>query len=304
MRTWRAIVLLVALIALAGCAREGGDPSPAAEATASSTASAVPAVTSRATSTGAATTEASPSATPTSEAASEVTSSATPAAESPTATPTATPTSIATQPSTPTVAPSPTDETRVPEIRATHLRIPKLAIDAEVQGSQIVPYTGTVPEGCPAPTATTTLTVPSQGIATPEETWQGIERKSWIYGHSRWQGAPGLFFSLPGLSVGDELFVDGFDRVTGDPVSNRRFVVDGLYLADTESGGTLVNAQSPDEIPSRAQVILQTSVRERGVGKAWILDRDTLLAKAETRVDGDLDDPCKYLLFFVFATAA
>ena len=255
MRTSRAIVLLVALIALAGCAREGGDPSPAAEVTVSSTAAAVPAVTSRATSTGAATTEASPSATPTSEA----TSSAESPSPTPTATPTAMPTSIATQPSTPTVAPSPTDETRVPEIRATHLRIPKLAIDAEVQGSQIVPYTGTVPEGCPAPTATTTLTVPSQGIATPEETWEGIERKSWIYGHSRWQGAPGLFFSLPGLSVGDELFVDGFDRITGDPVSNRRFVVDGLYLADTESGGTLVNAQSPDEIPSRA---LRKTTRE------------------------------------------
>lgn len=179
-----------------------------------------------------------------------------------------------------------------------------LEIDADVQGSQIVPYTGTTPAGCPPPTSTTTLTVPSHGIATPDETWEGVERKSWIYGHSRWLGEPGLFSTLPALSVGDELFVDGFDRVTGEAVANRRFVVEGFYLSDTESGSTLVNAASPEEIPSRAQVILQTSVRERGAGKAWILDRETVLSKAETRLDGDLDDPCKYLLFFVVASAA
>ena len=302
MKTLRTAVLLVALIVLVGCSEDGASPTPAptesATAILATSVTGTPAATPTNTATPEPTSTVSPG-TPTGEAtAGTVAPVSTVAPSTPEPSPTPGPGS------TETATPSSTAVASVPEIRATHLRIPKLGIDAEVQGSQIVPYTGTAPEGCPAPTATTTLTVPSQGIATPEETWDGIERKSWIYGHSRWQGVPGLFFSLPGLSVGDELFVDGFDRVTGDPVSNRRFVVDGLYLSDTDSGGTLVNAQSPDEIPSRPQVILQTSVRERGVGKAWILDRDTLLAKAETRVAGDLDDPCKYLLFFVFATAA
>ncbi|MEE8421436.1 MAG: hypothetical protein V3S31_01520 [Dehalococcoidia bacterium] len=44
-------------------------------------------------------------------------------------------------------------------------------------------------------------------------------------------------------------------------------------------------------------------MRERGADRPWILDRSTLLAKAENLVQGDLDDPCKYLLLFVTAEA-
>lgn len=159
-----------------------------------------------------------------------------------------------------------------------------------------------MPAGCPAkPPGQTTLTVPPQGIATPEVTFEGLERKSWIYGHSRWLGEPGLFFGLQSLSVGDELIVDGVDRASGSVVAGQRYVVDGLFLADTVSGGGLVYAPQP---PLTSQVILQTSVRERGTGKAWILDRDTLLQKSVNIVEGDLEDPCKYLLLFVVASAS
>jgi hypothetical protein len=48
-------------------------------------------------------------------------------------------------------------------------------------------------------------------------------------------------------------------------------------------------------------VILQTSARESGANKAWILNRQTVMAKARNIVAGDVDDPCKYLLLFVLA---
>jgi hypothetical protein len=188
------------------------------------------------------------------------------------------------------------------DIRPTRLQIPVLGIDSVVHPSQEVPDTSPMPPGCPAkPPGQTTLTVPAQGIATPEETFEGLERKSWIYGHSRWQGEPGLFFGLQSLHVGDEFIVDGVDRESGSPVTGRRFVVDGLFLADTVSGGSLVTAPQPTPT---SQVFLQTSVRERGEGKAWILDRETLLQKSVNVVEGDLDDPCKYLLLFVVASAS
>ena len=40
-----------------------------------------------------------------------------------------------------------------------------------------------------------------------------------------------------------------------------------------------------------------------GGGRPWILDRELLLSKAENIVEGDLDDPCKYLLLFVTASS-
>ena len=43
---------------------------------------------------------------------------------------------------------------------------------------------------------------------------------------------------------------------------------------------------------------------EDGPGKQWILDQQKLLAKARNLVEGNLNDPCKYLLLFVTAHAA
>jgi hypothetical protein len=226
--------------------------------------------------------------------------------------PTPQPTATATGASQPTAAPSPTPEpTPTPrvvrqDIRATHLSVPAVGIDADVQPSQTIPYTYVPRPGCPPRDTeeTETVTVPSQGIATPEDGLEGLENKAWIFGHSRWLGAAGTFLALQDVDLGDEVIVDGVDRETGDTLSDLRFVVDGLYLADTDSGELILNAAEPADIPPEPVVILQTSVREDGAGKAWILDRQTLLDKTVNTVEGDLDDPCKYLLLFVTASPA
>jgi hypothetical protein len=195
-------------------------------------------------------------------------------------------------------------EPAVEDIRVTRLQIPLLAIDAEVYPAQVIPDTRVATPGCPAfPPGGTTWSVPSRGIATPQDAHEGLENTAWIFGHSRWQGTPDLFFALQDLSVGDELTANGVNRQTGETVSGQRYRVEALYLSDTTSGGAIVYAGSPEEIPAVPTIVLQTSVRERGEGRPWILDRETLLAKADIVVDGDLDDPCKYLLLFVVARA-
>jgi hypothetical protein len=206
----------------------------------------------------------------------------------------------------PTPAPSPTVQTIRQDIRASRLSIPSLDMDTEVQGSQTIPYVYVPPPGCPdrGSEETQTVTVPNQGIATPEEELEGLENKAWIFGHSRWLGAPGLFLSLQDLDIGDEILIDGTDRTTGEALTGLRFEVDGLYLADTDSGEVFLNAESPADIPPEPVAILQTSVREDGAGKAWLLDQQTLLDKTVNTVEGDLDDPCKYLLLFVTASPA
>ena len=203
----------------------------------------------------------------------------------------------------PTPAPSPTATPVREDIRATRLTIPALGIDSEVQAAPTVPYVYVPEPGCPPePADSETVDVPTQGIATPQDSIEGLENKAWIFGHSRWSGVPGVFFSLQDVSLGDELFVDGIDRVSGQTVTGARFVVDGIYLADTDSGETFLSEENAVDIPSAPIVVLQTSVRERGADRPWILDRQALLNKATNLVQGDLDDPCKYLLLFVTAT--
>ena len=130
-----------------------------------------------------------------------------------------------------------------------------------------------------------------------------LQHRSWIFGHSRWQGVPGLFFALQGIERGDPLLVDGIDRLTEEPISGARFVVTGIYLSDTSAGGALVAGDRIGALGTPL-VILQTSVRESGANRPWILDREIVLDKAENAVEGDLDDPCKYLLLFVVAEHA
>jgi len=208
----------------------------------------------------------------------------------------------ATAPGTPVVTASLPPQMVRMDIRASRLTIPALGIDAPVQGSRVIPDTSTPPPGCPAPPeGQTTLTVPNEGIATPEESLDGLDNKAWIFGHSRWQNQPGVFGGLVDINVGDELLVDGMDRRTGEQVSRRRFVVNGLYLTDIDSGGKLVAAATPADIPPKPVVILQTSVREDGTGKGWLFDPQTVMAKSRSLVEGDVNDPCKYLLLFVFA---
>ena len=208
-------------------------------------------------------------------------------------------------PPTATQTPPPTPPPIRRDIQATRLTISRLNIDAPVLTSRVTPYVYSPPPGCPPrPQDTSTVTVPNQGIATPVENFEGLENKAWIYGHSRWLGSPGTFFALQDINVGDELLIDGTERNTSERVERQRFIVDGLYLADMDSGATLINAAGPEDIPTKPLVILQTSVREEGAGKTWIFDRSKLLAKSKNLVEGNLDDPCRYLLFFVFASAS
>ena len=104
--------------------------------------------------------------------------------------------------------------------------------------------------------------------------------------------------------MGDELFVDGVDRRTGEQITRRRFVVDGIYLTDIDSGEKLVTGGSPAEIPAKPVVILQTSVREDGANKQWLLNQQKVVAKSRNLIEGDVNDPCKYLLLFVFAQSS
>jgi len=231
------------------------------------------------------------------------TGSSAPPAPTPSATESATPSATA-SPSTPTPistpTPMPTPERL--DIRASRLAIPSLGIEAPVQDSRIIPASTYPPTpGCPAPPPDEeTFTVPNQGIATPIEAIEGLENRAWIFGHSRWLGAPGLLYALEDINLGDEVFVEGTERTTGAPVPRTRFVVDGIYLTDIESGGTLVGGDTP----ATPTVILQTSVREDGGGKPWILNQQKVTAKARNLVEGDVNDRCKYLLLFVFARAS
>lgn len=186
-------------------------------------------------------------------------------------------------------------------MQVTALRIPALDIDAEVQDSLTIPDTTEPAPGCPArPAGQETLTVPTQGIATPVDVFDGLERTAWIFGHSRWQNQPGLLGRLDDIEVGDALFVDGIDRESGAPVADRRYAVEAIYLTDTDSGGALLAAENS----AGPSVLLQTSVRERGADRPWLLDQEQVLSKASNRIEGDLHDPCKYLLLFVVARSS
>ncbi len=70
---------------------------------------------------------------------------------------------------------------------------------------------------------------------------------------------------------------------------------------DVDAASAFLRAQSPEQIPPRPILVLQTSARENGQGKEWILDRPTVLAKATNLVAGDLEDPCRYLSLWVVA---
>ncbi|MFN8638208.1 MAG: hypothetical protein U0360_01845 [Dehalococcoidia bacterium] len=185
-------------------------------------------------------------------------------------------------------------------LRATRLTIPTLGIDVPVQRSRVVPTPGGATPGCPPSPPGTTLTVPEQGVATPEEALDGLDNAIWIYGHSRWQNVPGTFLALQDIRRGDALSVDGIDRSTGAIRTGLRFTVDSLYIADIDSGTRLVE----ETAAARPVVILQTSAREDGFGRQWLLPQAQVLANAQNIVSGDLADPCKYLLYFAVAHAS
>lgn len=218
---WFAVVLVAVVTVACGEPDAGPDGTPDATVAASSP-----------------TATAGASATVTGTATEAATASATATATVPT---TVTATATTTAVTTATAAPTVTTATPAPAslgIRATRLQIPSQNLDAEVVLSYTTPDTGAPYPGCAAPPpGGQTLTVPNFGIATPQQAFAGLEHVAWIFGHSRWQGAPGLLMVLQYLGHGDVLLVDGIDRATGDAVERRRYVVEGIYLADRDSGG-------------------------------------------------------------------
>lgn len=206
---------------------------------------------------------------------------------------------------TPLPPPTPTPVIVRRDIFADRIVIPSLRIDSRVQPSETIPYVDRPLPGCPGDTKNTeTLVVPTSGVATPAKGEEGLENKAWIFGHSRYLGAAQTFFALQNISIGDEVILDGTDRQTKARLTNQRFIINRIYITDTDSGGELLGHDSIDQMPHMPQVILQTSVRESGPGKQWIFDRERLTAKAKVQVEGDVNDPCKYLLLFVFGDLA
>ena len=189
------------------------------------------------------------------------------------------------------------------DIEATHLEISTLNIDLPVQLVPVGHYSGQV--GCPPHYVDgPSLAAPDYGIATPNQPIEGVENKVWIFGHSRWQGVETDFHRLEDLNLGDQVIIDGTDRQTGQQYSNLVFTMTHLYLADQDAGSDLIKAPSEEAVPIRPEVVINTSARENGVGKAWILDQSKVLSKAENLVQGDLADPCRYLELWIVAEAS
>lgn len=146
------------------------------------------------------------------------------------------------------------------------------------------------------------LDVPEQGIATPNGSIGKTDVNNiWIYGHSRWMGVPQLLYSLKDINLGDLITIDG-QIIPQQKTSRLNFTVDKILLEDRESAVKEIN----DEKPNLPRLIIQTSVRENGTdsngnAKPWIFNRNAIEKKAQPKIEGDVNDPKKYLLLFVIA---
>jgi len=143
------------------------------------------------------------------------------------------------------------------------------------------------------------VSVPDVGIATPPPKIDNLPRVTWVYAHSFINGEKGTFVNLNHLSVGDQIFINGHDEEGRADVYNYTYEVGGFFLADKESGGKLASEFNKSE--EGEILLLQTSVRENG-SKKWLIPKNEILGKAINVVEGDLEDPSRYLLLFVIAT--
>lgn len=143
--------------------------------------------------------------------------------------------------------------------------------------------------------------VPNSGIASPngERLLRG-SNKIIVLGHSAWKNKPEVLGDLEDINY-DEL-VSIKATIPSRQVSYDRldFKVYRKILADIESGETFLRNFTP-EFPT---IIIQTTVRENGLTetgkpKKWILDKDKLKGDSESIIEGDENDPNKYLIVFV-----
>lgn len=143
------------------------------------------------------------------------------------------------------------------------------------------------------------LSVPDFGIATPPEGIDNLPNVTWIYGHSSYKGEKGIFASLDRLEIGDPVYLDGRIEGSSQKFKGIRFLVDNFYLADKESGRKLTaHINNTSEKPV---LLMQTSVREDKSQK-WLFKKEDIISKTTNTIDGDVDDPDKYILLFVSAT--
>lgn len=142
-----------------------------------------------------------------------------------------------------------------------------------------------------------TIKVPDLGLATPADDVLP-NNISWIFAHSyfitKGERRPGTLNPLPGIKRGDVLMIDANNRETGKLESGLNYEVDKLLLTDKDGGEILLHRT----FSSAPLLYVQTSIREEGEGKEWLYDRKMIEDQAEVQIEGDIDDPGKYLLLF------
>lgn len=143
--------------------------------------------------------------------------------------------------------------------------------------------------------------VPNTGVATTNyDRLSNRINKISVFGHSAWKDTRGVLGKLENINLGDTVTIKATIPSRQKTYDQLDFVVDKILLADIESGRTFLLNETPD-LPI---IIIQTTVRENGlteagVVKKWILDKDKIKGNTESIIEGDENDPEKYLLLFV-----
>ncbi len=143
--------------------------------------------------------------------------------------------------------------------------------------------------------------VPNSGIATPNgERLLSRSNKIIVFGHSAWKNKPEVLGDLENINFDEIVSIKA--TIPSRQVSYDRldFTVERKILADIESGEIFLRNFTP-EFPT---IIIQTTVRENGLTeterpKKWILDKARLKEDSESIIEGDENDPKKYLIVFV-----
>jgi hypothetical protein len=178
-------------------------------------------------------------------------------------------------------------ETRL-DFMPSSLAIPALGIDAPVAPAEVAAGESGLPE----------IAVPASGIVSPNHLLGDHSVNNvWILGHSRWHKVPQLLYTLANLDAGDVIELGGVDQATGRELQPLTFDAERLVLADTETTAELVYSATP----TTPRLVIQTSARQTW-DPDWILDRDTVLRKADVDLAGGMDDLSTYLLLLVTAT--
>lgn len=192
----------------------------------------------------------------------------------------------------PDVTPSPTpepQETPSPlriKLAPTKITIPSLGLNFEpIQQSSYVKQKN----------GDEILSVPPQGIATPNHDIEeyGINKIIW-FGHSRWNNVTQPLSKLQFLNPGNLIIVDCTQPETPKRFINLVYVVENIFIADRETLDKIYK-----ETASSPIMIFHTTARVSGTDDfgnpiPWITGQ-VVEDKAESRIEGDINDTKKYL---------